>query len=240
MFYLIRTQEAGTKDEVHDNSVSERARGVAPAMEDFVFLLAAGLCVLSACAIVTCKNPVYSVILMLPFFLGMATLFTLLQASFLAAMEIMVYGGAILVVFLFVIMLINLRPEDLKDDFNFATYFTYVVLCGLVGGMILSFARAGVPHDGPLEKAFAQEIGVLQPDEAAPKEAAAAEGEAQDGASKPAAAPAPAQRKGRAAFGSVGSLGVPLFTQFMIPFELIGLLLTVAILGAMVLSKKKA
>src|SRR3954462_8725892 len=105
---------------------------------DFVFIVAAVVCALSALAIVSQKNPVYSVVYMLPFFLGMTMIFVLLQATFLAAIQMIVYGGAILVVFLFVIMLINLKPEELRDDFAFRPYlFTTVgiLLLGLGIGL---------------------------------------------------------------------------------------------------------
>src|ERR1051326_707865 len=90
---------------------------------DFVFIVAGAVCAFSALAIVSQKNPVYSVVYMLPFFLGMTTLFVLLDAAFLAAIQMIVYGGAILVVFLFVIMLINLKPEDLREDFSVVSWF---------------------------------------------------------------------------------------------------------------------
>ncbi|GMV81628.1 MAG: NADH dehydrogenase [Planctomycetota bacterium] len=181
-------------------------------MVDLLFLAAAALCVISACAIVTCKNPVYSVIGMLPFFLGIAGLFVLLEATFLAAMQIMVYGGAILVVFLFVIMLIHLRPEDIRDDFSFGRYLGLAALAGVTGGVILSFVRAGVPPDGELERAFAMGIGSREGQEAV---------------------------SGGVLFGSAESIGLTLFRQYVIPLELVGVLLMVAILGAVILSKKK-
>lgn len=184
-------------------------------MTDFVFVLSGLVCLGSACAIVTRKNPVYSVIFMLPFFLGMAMLFVLLQAPFLAAMQMMVYGGAILVVFLFVIMLINLRPEELRDDFDFGGYFVPAIMGGLLGGLILSFALAGIPADSPLAKAFDAPIGVQK-----------------EGHELVVAKDAPA-------FGSLGSLSMPLFREYIVPFELTSILIVVAILGAVILAKKK-
>lgn len=181
-------------------------RGSPSAMQQFAFLLSAVVCVVSALFIVTRKNPVYSVLFMLPFFLGMALLFVLLSAPFLAAMQLMVYGGAILVVFLFVIMLINLRPEELKDDFGMASWAAPAVCVGLLGGTLLCFALVGIPADSALEKGFA--------------------------------APVAGYEEGPA-FGSLNSLSLPLFRLFLAPFELVSLLIVVAILGAVMLSKKK-
>lgn len=183
-------------------------------MADLVFVVAAVVCLASACAIVSQKNPVYSVIGMLPFFLGMSVLFVLLQAPFLAAMQMLVYGGAILVVFLFVIMLINLRPEELQDDLSLWTYGSSAIACGLLGGLLLSFVKAGVPVPGELDTKFNQAIGVLQDQEAV-------------------------VQKGAAAFGSAESLSLPLFQHYGVPFELISLLIVVAILGAVILTKKR-
>lgn len=171
-------------------------------MEHLVFLLAAAVSFFSACAIVSRKNPVYSVLFMLPLFLGMATIFVQLCAPFMAAMLIMVYGGAILVVFLFVIMLINLQPEELKLDFTPGGYLFPAVLAGLLGALVLSFALAGIPRDSGLEAGFAR---------------------------------GPAD----AAFGSVESLSRPLFEQYLIPFELVSLLIVVALLGVVLLGRKR-
>lgn len=182
---------------------------------DVVFILSSLLCLVSACAIVTRKNPVYSVVCMLPFFIGMTILFVLLSAPFLAAMQMMVYGGAILVVFLFVIMLINLRPEDLRDDFSLQTYAPPAIVGGMLGGLILSFVRHGIPEGSALQKAFE--------------------------------APITTDRTlhvfglgGRApALGSIDSIAVPLFKQYVVPFELVSLLIVVAVLGAVILAKKR-
>lgn len=173
-------------------------------MVDIVFILSALLCLASAMTIVTRKNPVYAVIFMLPFFIGMAVLFVLLSAPFMAAMQMMVYGGAILVVFLFVIMLINLRPEELQDDFNFTAYIVSALAGGFMGGLILSFALKGISSG--MSSAFEHP---LKPGE------------------------------GQPAFGSIESLAKPLFQVHLIPFEMISILIVVALLGAVVLAKKR-
>lgn len=171
-------------------------------MSDFIFFVSAVVCLVSAVGIVSRKNPVYSVVYMLPFFLGMTMIFVLLQATFLAAIQMIVYGGAILVVFLFVIMLINLKPEELKDDFEFGPYMLTTFCVAMLGALILKFISSGVT---PLqEAAFSQRI-----DEKA------------------------------GIFGSIDRLAEPLFKQQMVPFELASILIVVAILGAVLLSKKR-
>lgn len=182
---------------------------------DVVFILSGLLCLGSACTIVTRKNPVYSVIFMLPFFLGMTILFILLSAPFLAAMQMMVYGGAILVVFLFVIMLINLRPEEIKDDFSLWTYTPAAAVGGVLGGLILSFVRHGIPDGSPLDKAF--------------RETASNDRLMLDLGMGGVAPP----------LGSIESISIPMFKQYVVPFELVSILIVVAVLGAVILAKKR-
>ena len=186
-------------------------------MEDLVFILSGAVCLGSAIAIVSRKNPVYSVLFMLPFFLGMTVLFVLLSAPFLAAMQMMVYGGAILVVFLFVIMLINLQPDEVRDDFSFATYGPPVLMCGVLGGLILSFLRLSIPADSPLEQAFSKAVPVERVVEQ----------------------PLVGMGNTVPQLGSIDSLSFPLFRQYVVPFELISLLIVVAVLGAVILAKKR-
>jgi NADH-quinone oxidoreductase subunit J len=83
---------------------------------DWVFLIA-GLGSAGAAALaVTRRNPLHGAVCLLGTLLGLAAVFALLAAPFLAAMQVLVYAGAILVLFLFVIMLLNLRPEELGSE----------------------------------------------------------------------------------------------------------------------------
>ncbi len=172
-------------------------------MNDLVFAASALVCVVCAICIVSQKNPVYSVVFMLPFFLGMTTIFVLLSATFLAAIQMIVYGGAILVVFLFVIMLINLKPEELRDDFSLVPHTLTSVAVGMLGAIMVLFIKHGVT--GEMEIAFR----------------------------------APVVREKGPIFGSIESIAIPLFKQQMVPFELASVLIVVAILGAVLLSKKR-
>ncbi len=68
--------------------------------------------------VVTRRNPVHSVLFMLVLFVHIAALYLFLNAEFLAAVQIIVYAGAIMVLFLFVIMLLNLRREETEEKFH--------------------------------------------------------------------------------------------------------------------------
>ena len=81
-------------------------------MEIFSFFYFATVIVLCAILVIAFRNPVYSVISLLVLFFHVAGLFVSLQAEFLAAVQIIVYAGAILVLYLFVVMLLNLKRDD--------------------------------------------------------------------------------------------------------------------------------
>lgn len=85
-------------------------------MHDLLFTAAAGTAVGAALLAVTRRNPIYSALWLLIAFVAFALIFLDLAAPFLAAMHVLVYTGAILVLFLFVIMLLNLKPEELAFD----------------------------------------------------------------------------------------------------------------------------
>ena len=169
-------------------------------MKDIVFLISAIISVVCAIIIVSRKNPVYAVFFMLPFFLAITVIFVLLQAAFLAAIQMFIYGGAILVLFLFVIMLINLKPAELRDDFSLRPYTLASIGVGMLAGALALFISQGVSPK--LELAF--KTPVLN-----------------------------------VVFGSIESLASPLFKQELVPFELVSVLIVVAILGAVMLSKKQ-
>jgi NADH-quinone oxidoreductase subunit J len=80
---------------------------------EFVFYLLAGVAVIMAAGVILARNPVHSAFFLVISFLNVAGIYAMLGAEFLAAVQIIVYTGAILVVFLFVIMLV--RPEDLGE-----------------------------------------------------------------------------------------------------------------------------
>lgn len=83
---------------------------------DPVITSLAALGTASALMVVTRRNPVYSAVWLLVCFLCVAATFVALSAAFLAAIHVLVYTGAILVLFVFVIMLLNLRDDELGDE----------------------------------------------------------------------------------------------------------------------------
>ena len=83
-------------------------------MELLFFYLVALVAVVSGILVVTCKSPVNSAISLVMTFVCLATFYVMLQAPFMAAIQIMVYAGAIIVLIIFVIMLLNLGTATMK------------------------------------------------------------------------------------------------------------------------------
>jgi NADH-quinone oxidoreductase subunit J len=163
---------------------------------DPVFAAVGAGALISAVMMVTRKNPIYSAVWLLACFMAVAVLFLDLSAPFLAAIHVLVYTGAILVLFLFVIMLLNLRPEEMGEEYP---EYVRMSVAGLCGALFMLLA-VPIVRD--------QSLWI------------------------PIGAPTPT-------YGSVEEVGMLLFTGYGLPFELVSLLIVVAMFGAMILAKKK-
>ncbi len=88
-------------------------------IEIITFIILALIGLISAILLILQKNPVYSALLLITHFFALAGFYLLLNAQFLAVLQILVYAGAIMVLFVFVIMLLNLQNEEtLRDPYN--------------------------------------------------------------------------------------------------------------------------
>jgi NADH-quinone oxidoreductase subunit J len=166
-----------------------------------IFWVFAGLAVASAGLCITRANPVASALWLVVTLFSLAALFVLLDAQFLAVLQVLVYAGAIMVLFLFVIMLLNLGhpgPPDVKGP------------AGRVVGVLLGLA-------------LLLQLGVL----------AAATPPTQLQLAPGAMARASAEQ------GLVPAVARPLFDAYLVPFEITSLLLLAAIVGAVVLAKRR-
>ncbi len=97
------------------------------------FYLFAGVCVASAVMVVTSRNPVHSVLFLILAFVNAAGLFVLLGAEFLAMILIVVYVGAVAVLFLFVVMMLDVDFAELREGF-----LSYLPIGALVGAILLA------------------------------------------------------------------------------------------------------
>lgn len=155
-----------------------------------------------AAGVVTGRSPVASLLFMIATLASVAGIYVLLEAHFLAAVQVIVYAGAIMVLFLFVIMLLNLGHEY-QADVKFGLWF------------LLAFVVTGLTA-GVLTMGFSDAAGTS---------ADAAAGQAIDAAMREK--------------GVVGAIADPLFTDYVVAFELTGLLLLVAIVAAVALAKPR-
>ena len=168
-----------------------------------IFFISAIVAVFGATMMITVRNPVASVLYLLVSFAAQAVLFIQLGALFLGMVLIIVYVGAILVLFLFVVMLLNLRGgEDLgQPSPPFSRLSKFLIAALLLMEMV--FVIRG--STGATDRAVTSMMGPVVD-----------------------------------TFGSVEQVGMLLFTTYMYPFELTGVLLLVAIVGAVVIAKREA
>jgi len=164
-------------------------------MESFIFFYFAGIILVTATLVVALRNPIFSVLSLLVMFFHVAGLYVTLHAEFLAAIQIIVYAGAILVLYLFVVMLLNVKRELRLHRQSFVALFLGVTL--LTEAILLVF----------------QSKGPVFPDAAAVEPAGVVT-------------------------GNTESIGQVLYSTYLFPFEVASLILLVAMVGAVILSKK--
>jgi NADH-quinone oxidoreductase subunit J len=126
-------------------------------MELFVFLVAGGACIIGALGVVLNSNPVHAALSLVGTLFGIAVLFVAQEAHFLAAVQVIVYAGAIVVLFLFVIMLLGIDQEDILDEpLPAQRPLAMVVGVALFGGLVL-LARILEPTGAMAERGSATE-----------------------------------------------------------------------------------
>ena len=165
-------------------------------MELIAFYIFAAIVTVSALAVIMAKNPVHSVLWLILSFLSSAGLFVLLGAEFVAMLLIIVYVGAVAVLFLFVVMMLDVDFAELKA--GMAQYLPIALLIGVV--LLMQFAMA---FGAWTEAENAQAL----------REAVAPEG-----------------------VTNTAALGLLIYDQYFMLFQLAGLILLVAMIGAIVLT----
>lgn len=159
-----------------------------------LFWFLSAVSVFSAIMVITRKNPVYSVLYLIIAFFAISGHYILMNAQFLAIVNIIVYAGAIMVLFLFVLMLMNLNKESEPKKNK------YLLWSGAIAGGLLMFVI----------------IAALQTDQV--------------------------ERIGSLTKGNIGlikNLGIALFKDYVVPFEISSILFLSAMVGAVVIGKKQ-
>ena len=169
-------------------------------IQALAFYLFAGILVVSALMVVTARNPVHSVLFLILGFFNAAGIFILLGAEFIAMILVIVYVGAVAVLFLFVVMMLDINFADLRKG-----GMQYVPLGVIIGGILL------------FEFVTIYTYWQFSP-------------EAAQNAALPIASFGDAQNS--------EALGLVLYTDYIFPFQMAGLILFVAMIGAIVLTHR--
>jgi NADH-quinone oxidoreductase subunit J len=167
-------------------------------LQAIFFYIFAGVCIASAIMVIASKNPVHSVLFLILAFVNAAGLFVLLGAEFLAMILIVVYVGAVAVLFLFVVMMLDVDFSELREGF-----LNYLPVGATVGLILL------------IELLFGVVSFVINPNVA-----------------KVITAPIPSTSD----VSNTQALGLVLYTRYVYFFEAAGLILLVAMIGAIVMT----
>lgn len=173
-------------------------------MEFFVFVVAAAMAVVGALGVLLRRNPVHAALSLVLTLFGVAVLFVAQHAEFLAAVQVIVYAGAIVVLFLFVIMLLGVdRAENLKTE----PLASQRLVAGATGlGMLALLTLAALAGD---EEVVARGEGIAS---------AVAENDAN---------------------ANVRQLATSIFSDHVVAFEATSVLLVVAVVGTVMLARRK-
>ena len=166
-----------------------------PVATTFFFYFLSGLAIVSGVLVITRKNPVHSALALILTLLSVAGLYLMLYAPFVAGVQIILYVGGIMVLFLFVIMLINIERSEKEKQFN-QQWIPGILAAAALGVLFVLIYVKG-------RTLFSQPV-ISFP-----------EGE------------------------NTQRIGQMLYSNYMFPFEIASLLLLVAIIGAVVMAKKR-
>jgi NADH-quinone oxidoreductase subunit J len=162
------------------------------------FTLLSVVMIVGALGVITLRQPVHAALSLVGTLLTLAVTYVMLQAHFLAAIQVIVYAGAIMVLFLFVIMLLNAQGDDTPSPIGWVRFAAYpVALVAVVALLITIFSsRTALPSQTTID-------AVLQG-------------------------------------GGADAIGEVLFSQFILAFQLVGVLLLTGIIGAVALVQRRA
>ena len=167
-----------------------------------LFYLFGAVAVLASLLVIAQRNPIYSVLLLIASFGALSGLYVLLDAPFVAVVQIIVYAGAIIVLFLFVVMLLNVPREDAAEwDRRHPLYRPGAMRIGAIMAVLLIAQLAWALSRTP---GLGGRVG-----------------------------------EQTAGIADVGELGRVLFTDYMFAFEVTSILIIIAMVGAVVLARKR-
>ncbi len=175
-----------------------------------LFLVLAVVAVVASIAMVLARSSVHSALFLVLTFFCLAVLYLTLNAEFLAVIQILVYAGAIMVLFLFVITLLNPGREETEDRLGAQRPLALALGLGLLVEIVLLLSSGVVRTalgDFPAAAPFEQQLAD------------------------------PSRTTGQ--LGNTEAIGIELFTTYLLPFEITSVLLLLAVIGAVVLAKRQ-
>ncbi|OGD17553.1 MAG: hypothetical protein A2Y69_09565 [Candidatus Aminicenantes bacterium RBG_13_59_9] len=162
-------------------------------MAAILFFFLSALCVGGVLGMILSRNPAYSALWLVLSFATLGALFGLLDAPFIAVVQVIIYAGAIMVLFLFVLMMIPLGQAPSPRKRRAFTVLSVLLALGLAAEIFLSLSASLAAHGAPVPEGF----------------------------------------------GGVGEIGRKLFRDFLYPFEITSLIIMAALVGAIILAKKR-
>jgi NADH-quinone oxidoreductase subunit J len=177
------------------------------------FIIFATMAVGSAAFVVLHKNPVASAVFLVLTFFSLAGIYSVMNAVFIATMQVLVYAGAIMVLVVFVLMLLSLREETNLEIWNhpFKKFVIFLIVCSFTVLILLSF-KASQSKDPTVITNITSSVYEYKLKESP-------EGNI-------------------SVKGNTAAVGASTFIDYLLPFELISILLLVAVVGAVIIAKK--
>jgi len=174
--------------------------------QSILFLIFAGICIGSSLAVILHKNPVISAASLVLTFFALAGIYAIMNAIFIATMQVLVYAGAIMVLFVFVVMLLSLREESNLEIWRNPVKQGAIVLVVFLFGVLLVSSSTFNPDPGNGNPGtYSYSINGTQT---------------------------------TVVTGNTASVGASTFLDYLLPFELVSILLTAAVIGAVVIAKR--
>jgi NADH-quinone oxidoreductase subunit J len=184
-------------------------------MTEVVFYVFAAAAVISATLCILQKSPISAALWLVSTMFSLAAIYVLLNAQFIAAIQVLVYAGAVMVLFLFVIMLLNLghAESDIRGPSSVAATLVIVGLLTVELIALFAYDPRQLASELPQWPIYTDPATVFVAGEIT--------------------------QQASAAHGVVGAVAAPLFQVYLIPFEITSILLLAAMVGAVVLAKRK-
>ena len=182
-------------------------------IQPILFMILSAVTVGSALLVVLNRNPVASAVFLVLTFFSLAGIYALMNAIFIATMQVLVYAGAIMVLVVFVLMLLNLREETHQEIWSNPTKKTVIVLIVIAYSFLLLVSLKATKDSDPtvITNITSPNYEYKLSDTPESKVTVT---------------------------GNTASVGASTFIDYLLPFEIISILLLVAVIGAVIIAKK--